>query len=280
MANNPSDINNWPCMLSVAGSDSGAGAGIQADLKTGAALGVYVATAITAVTAQNTCRVSGVMPVSADMLHSQMLAVLEDFPIQAIKLGMLCRSELVAVVIELLGRYPHIPVVLDPVLVSSTGKPLLDKEGVRLLISELLPRVTLVTPNIREAAVITTLTEQQVIKQPADALKLIRNTGVDSVLLKGGHLPGDICEDLLLTDGQQYAFTEKRVDTKNTHGTGCTLSSAIAAGLASGMSCTDAVAKARGYITGALRSADQLGYGSGAGPLQHFFCGRAPDSGE
>ncbi len=261
----------WPCVLSVAGSDSGAGAGVQADLKTCAALGVYAATAITAVTAQNTRGVRAVMPVSAAVVRQQMLAVLEDFPVRVIKLGMLCQRSIVVAVVAVLRAYRQIPVVLDPVLVSSTGKPLLDDGGVAVLLSELLPEVTLVTPNIQEAALLSGYSERQVLNQPEAVLEIIRARGAGAVLLKGGHRPGDVCEDLLLVADEILAFPARRIDTLNSHGTGCTLASAIAAGLAKGLPLADAVAVAKEYMSAALASADQLGYGAGAGPLQHFF---------
>ncbi|OMH39435.1 bifunctional hydroxymethylpyrimidine kinase/phosphomethylpyrimidine kinase [Motiliproteus sp. MSK22-1] len=261
----------WPCVLAVAGSDSGAGAGIQADMKTCSALQVYAATAITAVTAQNTLSVKSVVPISAAMVRDQISMILDDFPVRAIKVGMLCNADIVGAVAEVLASHRQLPVVLDPVIVSSTGKALLDQQGLDRLIHELIPKVTLLTPNIQEAAVLLGWTEQQVLAESSLAIKSLQLLGAQSILLKGGHREGPECQDLLWSNGNLLPYSAPRINTHNNHGTGCTLSSAIAAYMAKGYSLNESVAKGKGYITSALKAADSLGYGMGAGPLQHFF---------
>ena len=270
---NDSIVNNtaWPCVLSVAGSDSGAGAGIQADSKTCSALGAYAVTAITAITAQNSYQVSQVQPLSAQLVEAQMMAVLTDFPVAAIKLGMLCDADIVSAVVDVLKRYPQVPVVLDPVIVSTSGSELLSNAAISLMLSELMPRVCVITPNIQEAACLLNCSTEQVLMAPEQALQGLKRGGDQAVLLKGGHRQGSQCEDLLLCDSGLEAFSAERVQTRNSHGTGCTLSTAIAVHLAKGCCLSESVGRAKQYITGALKAADQLGYGHGAGPLQHFF---------
>ncbi|MEH6628743.1 MAG: bifunctional hydroxymethylpyrimidine kinase/phosphomethylpyrimidine kinase [Motiliproteus sp.] len=260
----------WPCVLTVAGSDSGGGAGIQGDLKTFAALHTYGLSAITAITAQNTQRVSSVFPVPAKMVGQQMSAVLDDFPVKAIKLGMLCDHGIVAMVIDQLGQYPDIPVVLDPVVMSSSGQQLLSDEGLLLLIERLLPRVALLTPNVDEVALILGVSVETVLSAPEKCAQGILGLGCSAVLLKGGHRPGAQCEDLLIDSSGSYRYSAERVNTKNTHGTGCTLSAAIAAAIAKDRRLSQAVGEAKKYLQSSLLAAKSLEFGRGYGPLQHF----------
>ncbi len=265
-----------PCVLAVSGSDSSAGAGLQADMKTCAALQVYAATAVTAITAQNSQGVSRVEPVSAAMVRQQMLSVLEDLPVSAVKIGMLADERVVDAVCDVLDRYPGLPVVLDPVLISSSGRVLLGAAGQARLVERLLPVVTVLTPNVMEAAHLLRWSCGQVEGDPEGAVRLLGEQGVPSVLLKGGHRSGDICEDLLWSDGMLRRFAVPRLDVRNNHGTGCTLASAVAAGLAKGMSVPLSVKMAKAYITEALATADQFELGKGRGSLNHFGW-RAPE---
>jgi hydroxymethylpyrimidine/phosphomethylpyrimidine kinase len=259
-----------PCVLAVSGSDSSAGAGLQADLKTCAALRVYAATAVTAITAQNSLGVSRVEPVSASMVKQQMLSVLEDLPVSAVKIGMLADAGVVDAVCDVLDQYADLPVVLDPVLISSSGRMLLDAAGQASLVKRLLPLATVLTPNIMEAAHLLGLTHAKVESDPESAVRLLAGLGARSVLLKGGHRSGVMCEDLLWSDEELHRFTVQRLDVKNNHGTGCTLASAIAAGLAKGLSVPLSVKMAKAYITESLATADQFELGRGHGSLNHF----------
>lgn len=255
-------------VLIVAGSDSSGGAGVQADVKTITALGGYASTAITALTAQNTLGVQGVAPVDPDFVDLQMRAVLDDIGTDAVKTGMLhSRWTIETVVRRLRTLSRSVPVVVDPVLVSGTGTPLLDREGRIALVKHLLPVATLLTPNAPEAAALTGIEVNgpEDLAHAADRLLLM---GPEAVLLKGGHLPGDTVVDLLRTaDGLERRFESPRIRTRPTHGTGCTLASAIAVGLAEGMTLEGAVQKARDYVREAILSAP--GYGSGAAVLNH-----------
>ena len=257
------------CVLAVAGSDSSAGAGIQADLKTCAALGGYAATAITAVTAQNTRGVDALELVSPTLVKAQMLSVLEDLPVGAIKVGMLGSDVIIDAVAEVLCRYPTIPVVLDPVLVSSSGRALLNPQGVERLLQELMPRVTLVTPNLPELELLSG--SSAIEEAPLPAMQFLLDAGAKAVLLKGGHRQGGSCQDLLvLADGKQCQFEHPRLSVVNNHGTGCTLSSAIATFIAQGYGLPEAVSRAKEYLTQSLATADRYRLGQGHGPLNHF----------
>jgi hydroxymethylpyrimidine/phosphomethylpyrimidine kinase len=257
------------CALTIAGSDSGGGAGIQADLKSFSALGVYGASALTAITAQNTQGVRRVEMLSPALVAAQIAAVLADIRVDAIKIGMLGSTGVIVAVAGALAGWSG-PLVLDPVMVAKSGDALLQPEAVAALISALLPRTDLLTPNLPEAArllgVAVAKTEAAVEAQGRALLAL----GARAVLMKGGHAAGPECRDLLITQGGVMAFSAPRQATRNTHGTGCTLSSAIAAGLAKGMSLGDAVARAHGWLQGALAAADGLGIGQGQGPVHHF----------
>ena len=258
-------------VLSIAGSDSGGGAGIQADLKTFSALGCYGMTAITAITAQNTQGVRAIHGVPPDMLRAQIDAVVEDIGVDAVKIGMLHAPEVVAVVVDAIRRYrlPH--VVLDPVMVATSGDRLMAEETVQVLVRELFPLATVVTPNLDEAALL--------LGHPIpgigaldDAARALLALGAPAVLLKGGHLPGDEVVDVLaLPDGTLTHLRSPRIATHNGHGTGCTLSSAIAAQLALGHALPEAVKRARTYILGAIEAGAAVHTGKGHGPLNHGY---------
>ncbi|HET6308154.1 MAG TPA: bifunctional hydroxymethylpyrimidine kinase/phosphomethylpyrimidine kinase [Rhodopila sp.] len=254
-------------VLVIAGSDSGGGAGIQADIKTITALDAFAATAITALTAQNTLGVAGVMPVPPDFIRQQIEVVITDIGADAIKIGMLGDAATIAIVCDALAdRAQGVPVVLDPVMVAKGGQSLLASEAVDSLRRRLLPRATVITPNLPEAEALTGLA----IRTEADmrvAATVLLSLGVPAVLLKGGHLDSDTVTDLLATPDGIEAFSAPRIETRHTHGTGCTTASAVAAGLAQGMSLRDAVVRARAYVREAIRTAP--GFGQGHGPLNH-----------
>lgn len=260
-----------PIALTIAGSDSGGGAGIQADLKTFSALGCFGASVITALTAQNTLGVTAIHDVPPDIIAAQMDAVFDDLNVRAVKIGMLSRPPAIRAVAEGLARWPGAPVVLDPVMVAASGARLLEDAAVETLIRELLPRADLITPNLPEAAALlgtgTAGDEAQMQAQGRSLMDL----GARAVLMKGGHGEGPESVDLLVTREGVTRFPAPRAATRNTHGTGCTLSSAIAAGLAHGFTLEEAVAKAKRYITGAIAAADDLEVGRGHGPVHHFF---------
>ena len=253
--------------LTIAGSDSSGGAGIQADIKTMTMNGVYAMSAITALTAQNTTGVRAIQESTPEFLKQQIDAVFEDIYPNAVKIGMVSSSDLIRVIADRLRYYDAQNVVVDPVMVASAGSSLIKQEAVLTLISELLPISTLVTPNIPEAQVLSGLT----IKTKADmiiAAKYIGDNYHCAVLLKGGHSIND-ANDLLYVNGEMKWFEGKRIDNPNTHGTGCTLSSAIASNLAKGFSLAESVQRAKNYISGAL--AVMLDLGKGSGPMNHAF---------
>jgi hydroxymethylpyrimidine/phosphomethylpyrimidine kinase len=258
-------------VLSIAGSDSGGGAGIQADLKTFAALGCYGMTAITALTAQNTLGVSGIHGVPPAFLKAQIQAVVEDIGVDAVKLGMLHAPEVVEVVAWAIDHYRLPNVVLDPVMVATSGDRLIASETVQVLVRELFPRAVVVTPNLDEAALLIghAIDGIDALDGAADELLAL---GAKAVLLKGGHLPGDEVVDVLLqSDGTRKRLASQRIASRNLHGTGCTLSSAIAAHLALGFELPEAVERARAYILGAMAAGADVQVGAGHGPLNHGF---------
>lgn len=264
-------IHQYPRVLSIAGSDSGGGAGIQADLKTFAALGCFGMTAITALTAQNTCGVRAIHPVPPDMLRAQIDAVLEDIGADAVKVGMLHSPEIVHTVAQAIDRHQLTRVVFDPVMVATSGAKLIDALAIAVLVAELFSRAALITPNLDEATLLVgrPLTSAQDMAQAASEL-LAR--GARAVLLKGGHLAGDVVTDLLLQSGCEPLWMQApRIATANTHGTGCTLSSAIAAHLALGAPLIDAVQQARAFVRQALQAGASVKTGQGEGPLNHGF---------
>jgi len=254
-------------VLVVAGSDSGGGAGIQADIKAVTALGGFAATALTALTAQNTQGVFGVHPVPVAFIRQQIQVVMEDIGADVIKTGMLGDVATIEAVCAALADYaPGVPVVLDPVMVAKGGHALLADDAVGVLRRRLLPLARVITPNLPEAEALSGVRIQSV-EDMRVAAQVLLSLGVPAVLLKGGHLEGDALTDLLATPEGIEAFTSARVQTRHTHGTGCTTASAVAAGLAQGMSLRDAVVRARAYVRAAILSAP--GYGAGHGPLDH-----------
>ncbi|MEY2619145.1 MAG: hypothetical protein RL522_2147 [Pseudomonadota bacterium] len=258
-------------VLSIAGSDSGGGAGLQADLKTFAALGCFGMTAITALTAQNTTGVRAIHAVPLDMLHAQIDAVVEDIGVDAVKVGMLHSSATVAAVATAIDRHRLQQVVLDPVMVATSGATLIDREAIEVLVAQMFPRATLVTPNLDEAALLVGRPLTNEADMDAAGRELIAR-GARAVLVKGGHLAGNSVSDLLLTrDGARLWLRGPRIPSANTHGTGCTLSSAIAAHLARGMALPDAVRAARDYVRGALQAGAPVRTGEGSGPLNHAW---------
>ncbi|WP_170349591.1 bifunctional hydroxymethylpyrimidine kinase/phosphomethylpyrimidine kinase [Ruegeria atlantica] len=256
--------------LTIAGSDSGGGAGIQADLKAMSALGVYGASVITAVTAQNTRAVTAVHGIPLNVVAAQIEAVLTDLDVSAIKIGMLATPEIIQTVAGAIAGFDG-PVVLDPVMISKSGDALLAQDAVRTLRDVLVPQATMLTPNLPEAACLLGTSVAESPDQMIAQGMALCGLGARSVLMKGGHGRGDVCHDVLLDpSGVVAEFTAPRCDTRNTHGTGCTLSSSIAAGLARGLGLTDAVAQAHEYLQGAIAKADGLMVGQGHGPVHHF----------
>jgi hydroxymethylpyrimidine/phosphomethylpyrimidine kinase len=259
-----------PIALTIAGSDSSGGAGIQADLKTFAALGVYGASVISALTAQNTTGVSAIHDVPPDFVAAQIDAVFSDLAVKAVKIGMVSQAATIEAIVAGLDRWKPEYVVLDPVMVATSGSHLLAAGAVELLRKELLPRATVVTPNLPEAGALLgepIATDRAAIERQARKLLTL---GARAVLIKGGHGAGAESIDYLVSPGATKEFAAPRIATKNTHGTGCTLSSAIAAGLARDLSLEAAVEAAKRYVTAAIAAADTLAVGRGHGPLQHF----------
>lgn len=252
-------------VLTIAGSDSGGGAGIQADLKVFSAMGVYGASVITAVTAQNTQSVTAIHPIPDAVVAAQIDAVLGDIDIGAIKIGMLGSRTLIETVTRAIEGFSG-PVVLDPVMVAKSGDSLLASAAIETLKTHLVPRADLLTPNLPEAAQLLGSKIADSAQQ-ADALLAL---GAGAILMKGGHAKGDICTDILCTSRGTVSFEAPRIDTRNTHGTGCSYASAIAANLAKGQSMEDAVARAHGWLHSAIRKADDLDIGHGHGPVHHF----------
>ena len=260
-----------PTALTIAGSDSGGGAGIQADLKTFSALGVYGASVITAVTAQNTQKVTAVHSIPSEVIAAQIEAVLVDIRIDALKIGMLATSDIIqAVARGLKGHFA--PIVLDPVMIAKSGDALLQEEAISALRSCLLPVAALLTPNLPEAAVLLDTSAATTPDELEDQGRALLTMGPQAVLMKGGHAEGPICVDILvLRDAPAIRLTAPRIETKNTHGTGCTLSSSITAGLAKGLTSLEATREAHSYLQGAIAAADGLGIGLGHGPVHHFY---------
>ena len=258
--------------LTIAGSDSSGGAGIQADLKTFAALGVYGASVVTALTAQNTQGVSGIHDVPPDFIAKQIDAVFSDLAVGAVKVGMLSRVGAIEAVAAGLDRHKAQNIVLDPVMVATSGDRLLTRDAVEALMRVLMPRARIVTPNLPEAAA---LLDQPIASNEGEMEQQARallKRGAKAVLIKGGHGAGRHSVDFLVeVGGGVTRLAARRVATKNTHGTGCTLSSAVAAGLANGLGLHEAVVAAKKYVTTAIAAADMLAVGHGHGPLHHFF---------
>jgi len=260
-------------VLIIAGSDSGGGAGIQADIKAVGALGAYAMTAITALTAQNTLGVHGVFPIPIDFLHQQIAVVLDDLGADCVKTGMLHDAAVIeTVVAALVTHAPGVPLVVDPVMVAKGGASLLVDEAVETLRTKLVPRATVLTPNLPEAEALAgrTISGDGDMDAVGEALLAL---GPQAVLLKGGHMEGSIVRDRLVTAAGIRIFENPRIDTMHTHGTGCTLASSIAAGVAQGLALEDAVARAEAYLHEAIRTAP--GLGGGHGPVNHLHTVRA-----
>jgi len=257
--------------VTIAGSDSGGGAGIQADLKTFSALGVYGASVIAALTAQNTKGVSGIHDAPPEFVTAQIDAVFSDLKVDAVKLGMLSNAAVIAAVADGLRRYKQTNVVLDPVMVATSGDKLLKSDAVDNLRKLLIPMALVITPNLPEAAALLDTgiaADEAAMRQQGERLLAL---GSKAVLIKGGHADGAESVDLLIEPGAVTRLASPRFDTKNTHGTGCTLSSAIAAGIANGLTLADAVQTAKSYVTTAIAASDRLSIGSGHGPVHHFL---------
>ena len=271
MTNQQHSSKHYARVLTIAGSDSGGGAGIQADLKTFAALGCYGMTAITALTAQNTLGVQGIHGVPAEFLKAQIQSVMDDIGVDAVKIGMLHAPEIVDVVAWAIDHYQLKNVVLDPVMVATSGDRLIASETVQVLVRELFPRATLITPNLDEAVLLLgrEISDASMLETAGRALLAM---DARAVLLKGGHLPGDDVVDLLVQpNSPSERLSSRRIQSRNVHGTGCTLSSAIAAYLALGMGLSEAVHCARQFIVQAIAHGADITTGQGHGPLNHGF---------
>ncbi len=265
-------MKKYPCILSIAGSDCSGGAGIQADLKTISALGGYAATAITAITVQNTTGVRAIHAVPPVYVRGQIEVVMEDIRPDAVKIGMINEVEIVKVIASCLRRYQPRYVVFDPVMVSTSGHKLIEDDAVSALTRELMPLSSLITPNLSEAEVLTGHSINNVEEMKAAAPDLLK-FGCGAVLLKGGHLEGGKMCDVLQIAGEDepHLFVSDKIESKNTHGTGCTLSSAIATFLALGYDMPQAVERAKAYVTGGINAGKEVHIGEGHGPLNHFY---------
>ncbi len=257
-------------VLSIAGSDPSGGAGIQADLKSFAANGAYGMAVITALTAQNTTGVAGVEFVHPSFVHDQIKAVFSDVRVDAVKIGMVGTADIATAVADALSMYQSIPIVLDPVMMAKGGAPLMTDDAMEAVCKRLVPLATIVTPNLPEAAKLIAGEEAQTRDDMIAQAKAITALGPRAALVKGGHLDEEQSPDVLFADGEINWFDGPRTVTKNTHGTGCTLSSALAAQLAKGLSLPLSAKRAKDYVAGAIASADELCVGSGHGPINHF----------
>lgn len=267
-------MKKYKTMLTIAGSDSGGGAGIQADIKTASALGVYSTSVITSLTAQNTLEVRDIHIVPTDFVRAQAEAVLDDIGADAVKLGMLPTAEIVDAVVDLIGKYKLQHVVLDPVMIATSGDTLISREAIGRIVDRLLPLVEVITPNLPEAEFITGLKLGDSIPENYTRLaKAFFEQRTRAVLLKSGHVDADETADRLFMQSaeNQHIYPYKKVDTPNTHGTGCTLSSAIASHLALGLSLPEAVERAENYVHSAVAAGAGCRLGRGHGPVDHFF---------
>ena len=269
-----SQSSNTPIVLSVAGSDSGGGAGIQADIKAISATGSFACTVITALTAQNTQGVTGVMGIPGDFIEQQFDAVFSDIDIDAVKIGMLGDAATIRTVATALRKHKPRFVVLDPVMVATSGDVLLAEDAIETLITELIPLADLITPNLPEARAL--LQARPALNTAAEDdtaahCKQLLSYGCRSVLIKGGHQEADSSTDFWLDDNGLRTYSSPRIDTQNTHGTGCTLSASTASYLAQGLAMPEAIQQAKNYIQGAIEHADELKIGQGSGPVHHFY---------
>lgn len=264
-------LNRYPIVLTIAGSDSGGGAGIQADLKTIAALGAYGASAITALTAQNTLGVRAIHPVPAEFLKQQLEAIFEDIEVDAVKIGMINTVEVALIIADMIDRFKPGFVVFDPVMVSTSGARLIQQETVAVLWKELFSRADLITPNLDEAEILIGRKIGSVSEMQEAAIEMVEK-GCKAVLLKGGHLIGPVLYDVLtMQDEEPLRLETTFIESKNVHGTGCTLSSAIATYIALGHSQPEAVLFAKTYIAGAIEAGKNVTTGKGSGPLNHSY---------
>lgn len=267
-----------PIVLTIAGSDSGGGAGIQADIKAISATGSYACSVITALTAQNTQGVSGIYPISSEFVEQQLDAVFSDLNVVAVKVGMLSDSNIIHSVAKKIKQYTPQYLVVDPVMVATSGDLLLQSSAIESLKSELLPLADVITPNLPEAAALINAKVPESEAEMTAMIDELRQLGAKSVLLKGGHLEKDEnSTDLLILSDSIERLSTPRIETRNTHGTGCTLSSAIASYLAQGHELLAAVALGKQYITQAIIHADELNIGQGHGPVNHFFALHTPE---
>ena len=257
--------------VTIAGSDSGGGAGIQADLKAFSANGVYGASVLTALTAQNTQGVSAIHDVPPEFVAAQLDAIFSDLKVDAVKIGMLSQPDVIDIVATKLTEYDVKRVVLDPVMVATSGDVLLQNCAISVLKDKLFPLASIITPNMQEAALLLNMPVARTFEEMKVQAQALLQLGARSVLLKGGHGDEESCKDLFLSAVAEKLYTAPRYHTQNTHGTGCTLSSAIAAGLAKGLSLDDAIGGAKAYITAAIKWADELDIGKGHGPVHHFY---------
>lgn len=266
------NMKQYPCILTIAGSDCSGGAGIQADIKTISALGAYATSAITAITVQNTCGVTGIHPIPPAYVKGQIEAVMTDIHPTAVKIGMINDAEIIKTIAGCLRRYTPYYIVLDPVMISTSGCKLMEDDAITALTSLLMPLATLITPNLHEAEALTGKPITTVGDMEKAAEELLR-FGSEAVLIKGGHLKDEDMCDVLCMQGhpQPYHFSSKKVESRNTHGTGCTLSSAIATYLALGEPLEEAVRKAKAYVYQGILSGKDVHIGEGHGPLNHFF---------
>ncbi|MGX9458711.1 bifunctional hydroxymethylpyrimidine kinase/phosphomethylpyrimidine kinase [Photobacterium damselae subsp. damselae] len=270
--NNQAVPSKTPITLTIAGSDSGGGAGIQADIKAISATGGYACSVITALTAQNTQGVHGIYSIPANFVAEQLDAVFQDLDIKAVKIGMLSDSNIISIIAHKLRQYQPKYLVVDPVMVATSGDLLLEHNAISTLKEQLLPLADVITPNLPEAAALLDCAQPKTEEDMEAMIEQLRQLGAHSVLLKGGHLGNTTnSTDLLILPHDVLRFTTPRIDTQNTHGTGCTLSAAIASYLAQGYSLTEAVKAAKHYISNAIVHADKLQIGSGHGPVHHFF---------
>lgn len=261
----------YPAVITIAGSDSGGGAGIQADLKTFSALGCFGTSAITAITVQNTMGVTGIHSVPAEIVSDQVTAVMDDIAPSSVKIGMVHSSALANAITGTLKKYPDVPVIFDPVMIATSGDRLIEEDTVTTIKTTLFPISRLITPNIDEAVFLTGKTVENVEDMKAVAKELLE-TGCFAVLLKGGHLKGEMVHDVYVSrEGEEIVFNSAYITSNNVHGTGCTLSSAIAAYIALGCSLKDAITEAREFVHQAIDSGKDVQTGHGHGPLNHFF---------
>lgn len=263
-------MKHYPIVLSIAGSDCSGGAGIQADIKAISALGAYAASVVTALTVQNTMGVRAVHTIPAEVVRGQIEAVMEDLHPETVKIGMVSEKEIVRVIVDCLHKYHPENVVYDPVMVSTSGRKLMTDDAIEIIKKELFPLTSLVTPNLDEAEVLTgrKITTPEAMQQVAKELSSLYQTGI---LIKGGHLQGEEMQDVLCTDGNIFIYKSSKIDSRNLHGTGCTLSSSIATYLALGYTMNEAVSKAKMYLNGAINIGKEVVIGHGNGPLCHFW---------